>query len=116
MAEQDNAIYRGDDTAAFGNNFLTIKVKNPLLYKVSKVIFSVNGGIIEKTFTDPDFFQREETLLYVNFTSEETRKLSPTNTGNLVPYDEENRQTTCRQSVTFYAQNGVICNVRRNCC
>ena len=116
MSINDSTIYKGDNTAAFGNNFLTIKVKNPNLYYVSKIIFSVNSGIITKTFEDAEHFQREETVLYVNFSSEETQKLSATNVGNLIPYDENGLQSTCRQSVTFYAQNGVICNVRRNCC
>ena len=107
-------IYKGDDTAAFGSNFLTILVKNPDLYKISKLIFVVNDGIIKKTFTDPNFFQVAETTLSVNFDSSETVLLSPTNTGKLIAYDGEGLQETCVQSVTFYAQKGVICNAQ--CC
>ena len=109
-----NAIFKGDNTAAFGGNFLTILVKNPDLYPISKLIFSVNGGIIQKQFTDPDNFQREETALTVNFNSQETVKLNSSNVGNLIAYDAEGLQETCIQSVKFYAQNGVINNAK--CC
>ena len=110
-----NAIFKGDSTAAFGGNFLTILVKNPDLYKISKLIFSVNGGCIQKPFTDPEYFQRAETLLTVNFDSTETVKLSATNVGNLIAYDEFGLQETCIQSVKFYAQNGVISNAKCSC-
>ena len=111
-----NSIFKGDDTAAFGGNFLTIKVLNPQLFKISKLIFSVNGGIIQKPFKgeDYDYFQAEERILIVNFTSQETQKLSASNIGNLIAYDEHGLQETCVQSVKFYAQNGVICNAK--CC
>lgn len=111
-----NSIFKGDNTAAFGGNFLTIKVLNPQLYKISKLLFSVNGGIIQKSFNGEDYnyFQIEETILTVNFSSQETQKLSATNVGNLIAYDENGLQETCVQSVKFYAQNGVICNAK--CC
>ena len=110
----DNPIFKGDNTAAFGGNFLTISVQNPDLYKISKLIFVVNNGVIKKEFTDPNYFQVAETLLLVNFDSTETALLSPTNVGNLVAYDEFGQQETCIQSVKFYAQSGVICNAK--CC
>ena len=108
-------LFRGDNTSAFGNNFITIKVKNPDLMPISKIIFVVNGGQIKKTFTDAENFAREETLLTVNFDSNETAKLSAVNVGNLVTYDIMNRQSTCPQSLTFYTQGGVINNVKCNC-
>lgn len=111
-----NPIFKGDDTRAFGGNFLTIKILNPDLYKISKLLFSVNGGIIQKTFNGVDFgyFQQAESFVTVNFTSEETKKLSANNIGNLLAYDEYNLQETCIQSVKFSAQNGVINNAK--CC
>ena len=108
-------IFKGDDTAAFGGNFLTIKVNNPDLFPISKLIFSVNGGCIQKPFTDADNFQRAETLLSVNFTSKETVKLNASNVGNLIAYDMNGLQYTCLQSVKFYAQNGVITNAKCIC-
>lgn len=106
-----NAIFKGDDTGALGNHFITIKLKNPELYPISKLKFVVNGGcgIAPKEFTDENNFQQEEIELVVNFSSEETSKLNATNTGNLVGYDMENRQFTCPQTLTFTAKNGVLC-------
>lgn len=111
-----NAIFKGDSTAAFGGNFLTIKVLNPKLYKISKLLFCVNGGTIQKPFkgADYNYFQSEEIILTVNFTSQETQRLSASNVGNLIAYDENGLQETCVQSVRFNAQNGVICNAK--CC
>lgn len=106
-----NAIFKGDDTGALGNKFITIKLKNPELYPISKLKFVVNGGcgIAPKEFTDENNFQQEEIELVVNFSSEETSKLNATNTGNLVGYDMENKQFTCPQTLTFTAKNGVLC-------
>lgn len=108
------AIFKGDNTAAYGGNFLTISVLNPQLVKISKIVFVVNSGVIKREWTDNNFFQVAETTLTVNFDSEETKKLSATNVGNLVTYDEFGRQCTCPQYVTFNAKSGVIGDVR--CC
>lgn len=106
----DNAIFKTDDTGAYGNKYITIRIKNPLLVPVSKIIFSVNGGIIQKSFTDEKtHFTTENIELTVNFNSQETAKLNARNVGNLVTYDMKNRQLTCNQSMTFSARNGVIC-------
>lgn len=112
-----SSIFKGDNTAAFGGNFLTIKVYNQQLYPISKLIFSVNGGCIQKPFYGKDYnnFQQEEILLSVNFDSNETKKLSASNVGNLIAYDMENRQYTCVQSMKFYAQNGVITDAKCSC-
>ena len=111
-------IYKGDDTRAFGNNFLTIKVENPNEYPISKLVFSVNGGCIQKPFYGKDYnnFQTEEIVLNVNFSSEETMKLNATNVGNLVAYDMNGLQYTCSQTLIFYAQNGVITKNGQSCC
>jgi hypothetical protein len=108
------AIFKGDNTAAFGANFLTISVINPDLVKISKIVFVVNGGVIKKEWTDENYFQVAETTLIVNFNSEETKKLYATNIGNLVTYDEHGQQYTCPQYVSFNAREGVINNVK--CC
>ena len=108
-------LFRGDNTAAFGNNFLTIKIKNPDLMPISKILFVVNGGLFKKTFTDANNFQVVETTLTVNFNSAETEKFSAVNVGNVVVYDIKNRQQTCPQSLTFYTQGGVINNVKCSC-
>lgn len=97
-----NAIFKGDNTAAFGNDFLTINLDNPAGYEISKVIFVC--GCIRKSITNPTF------PLVINFTSEETSRMRGSNVCYLVAYDSEGRQKTCQGSLTFNAQNGVICN------
>lgn len=107
-----SVIYRSDNTAAFGNTFLTIEIDNSDLYKISKILFVVNDKTIIKTFTDENFFQRETVILSVNFDSDETMKLLPSNIGRVLLYDENNYQLTCPQSIEFNARNGVIVNAR----
>lgn len=111
-----NTVFKTDDTGAFGNQFITIKFKNPRLYPVSKILVVVNGGVCipPKEFTDENNFQIEETTLNVNFVSNETAKFNAANVVNLVAYDMQGLQYTCRQSFTFYAQNGVI--IKNGCC
>ena len=99
-----NAIYKGDNTGAFGNTFLTINLNNPLGYTISKAIFVT--GCIQKPYENPEF------PLQINFTSEETPKLGATNVGYLVVFDSQGRQKTCNGKVIFNAINGVICNVQ----
>lgn len=93
-------IHKGDNTQAFGNNFLTIFLDNPMSVGISKVIFSV--GCIEKVFENPQF------PLRVNFNSKETAALNYINTGYLVAFDSKGRQLACEGSITFYVINGVI--------
>lgn len=96
-------IYKGDNTAAFGNNFLTIELENPLGYAVSKAEFVINGGCPKiPPFENPEF------PLIVNFNSQQSAQLKPNNVGQLVVWDEQGRQKTCQGKVTFTAQNGVI--------
>lgn len=104
-------IFKGDDTDAFGNQFIKITVKNPLLYPISKLEAVTNSGIgiKNKPFTDENNFQQEEIELTINYTSAETTCLNQgANILNLVAYDESGKQSTCAQSLTFYAKNGVI--------
>lgn len=105
-----NAIFKGDDTGAFGNQFITITVKNPQLYPISKLVAVTNSGccIPDKVFTDPDYFQTEEIELTVNYSHAETVKLNSSNTLKMVAFDMNNLQKTCPQTLVFYAQNGVI--------
>ena len=100
------AIYKGDNTGAFGNNFITINLDNPLGYTVSKAIFVC--GCIQKTFENPIF------PLIINLNSEETANLRSVNTCYLVVFDSNGLQKTCKGTLTFKAQNGVIGN--GTCC
>lgn len=101
------AIYKTDDTAAFGNSFITINLENPLGYTISKAIFVC--GCIHKTFENPIF------PLVINFNSAETGGMGFTNTCYLVVYDSEGRQRTCKGNLTFKTKDGVI-NNGRTCC
>lgn len=99
-------IFKTDNTGAFGNNFITININNPLEYVISKAEFVVNGGMPKiKPFLNPVF------PLVVNFTSEQTAQLkSGPNTGKLIVWDAQGRQLTCRGTLTFGVENGAICN------
>lgn len=104
-------IFKGDDTGAFGNQFIKVMVKNPMLYPISKLVAVTNSGvgIANKPFTDENNFQQEEIELTINYSSDETPCLNQgANILNLVAYDENGKQSTCPQSLTFYAKNGVI--------
>ena len=94
------SIYKGDNTGAFGNQFITINLENPLGYVISKAIFVC--GCVQKVFENPTF------PLVVNFSSEETAKFRPSNVCHLVVFDENGRQQTCTGTLSFNAQNGVI--------
>lgn len=100
-------IFKGDNSAAFGNNFITINLDNPLGYEISKAVFVC--GCIQKTFENPTF------PLVINFTSEETANFKTSNVCYLVVFDSEGRQKTCKGSLTFPAQNGVL-NNNGTCC
>lgn len=95
-------IYKGDNSGAFGNNFITINLENPLEYPISKAIFVC--GCIRKEYPNPIF------PLVINFSSAETSHFKDSNICYLVVYDSEGRQKTCQGTLTFKAQNGVICN------
>ncbi len=101
-----NPIYMGDNTGAFGNNFITINLENPLNYPISKAVFVCN--CLTKTFENPVF------PLVINFNSAETKNMSFSNTCYLVVYDSQGRQKTCKGTLTFKAKNGVLPN--GTCC
>lgn len=106
-----NPIFKGDDTGAFGNNFITINIQNPNNYVISQAEFVINGGCPKlKPVKNPTF------PMVVNFTSEQTAQFRANNIGNLVVWDEQNRQKQCKGYIEFKAENGAICSVRRYCC
>ena len=93
-------VFKGDNTGAFGNNFITIELENPLGYTISKAEFVC--GCFRKVFENPTF------PLIINFTEEESKKFNFKNTCYLIVWDELNRQKTCEGTLTFEAKNGVI--------
>lgn len=92
-------IYKGDDTGAFGNTFITVYLENTG-YTISKAIFVC--GCIKKEYINPSF------PLTINLSTAETKKLNMSNACYLVVYDSEGRQATCEGTLTFGAKNGVI--------
>lgn len=108
----NDEIFRGDNTAANGGKFITIEVDNEEQVPFSKLIFSVNDGLITKPFTDEEtHFTALTTELVVNFTSEETWRMPEKCKGNLVTYDMNGLQQTCEEVCTWTTKEGVICNV-----
>lgn len=91
--------FKGDDTNAFGNTFITINLNNPYNYEVSKAIFVC--GCFQKVFEKPQF------PLRIGFTSEETKKMQFKNVCYLVVFDSEGRQKTCERSLTFALKEAV---------
>lgn len=109
MAEKDTEIFKGDNTGAFGNTFITINLENPLEYPISKAVFVC--GCIQKEFINPVF------PLQINFNSTETSKLNlSANVCYLVVFDEFGKQKTCQGTLTFNAKQGVLNKNGRFCC
>lgn len=93
-------IYRGDDTNAFGNKFLTVELENTNNLIISKAEFKC--GTILKTFENPEF------PLQISLSREETLQLSYTNDCYLALYDEEGRKRTCSGSITITSKREVV--------
>ena len=95
-------IYSGDDTGAFGNNFITINAGNiPEGFTVTKAKFKV-GNLPVMTFDTPIF------PIIVNLTPAQTRQLQQQNTCYLAVYDDEGRKATCKGNITFVAKDEVV--------
>lgn len=95
-------IYKGDDSAAFGGNFITIKANNiPEGFEVTKAKFKC-GNLPVMTFENPVF------PIVVNLKPVQTRQLGQQNTCYLAVYDNEGRKLTCKGKVTFVALDEVV--------
>lgn len=90
-------IYKGDDTGAFGVNWLTINLAEAEQLTITKAEFRC--GEVIKSFENPTF------PIKVNLTSEETSKLQAQNTCYLAIYDENGLKKTCQGAFTFDASN-----------
>lgn len=95
------AINRGDNTRAFGSNFLRIYLNNPNNLFISKAVFHINGEL-EKVYENPVF------PLNVNFTGEETMRLKQDNTCKLALWDESGRRRTADGKFTFFVRENRI--------
>lgn len=95
------AINRGDNTRAFGGDFLRIYLNNPNNIYISKAVFHVNHDL-EKVYENPVF------PLRVNFTGEETMLLRQDNTCQLALWDESGRRRTADGKFTFFVRENRI--------
>lgn len=88
-------IFQGDNTAAFGGNFLTINISSEsgIVPTITKAELKI--GCICKHFSNPTF------PMTINLNEEETAKLSATNTAYLAIWDIEGRKKTCQGSISF---------------
>ena len=97
-------IFKGDNTASFGNSFITINLRMPEGVEnsfISKAKFRV-GNLPVMTFENPQF------PLTVNLTSAQTSQLQQQNTCYLAVYDSEGRKVTCRGNLKFVARDAVV--------
>lgn len=92
-------IYQGDNTAAFGGNFLTIRLSSQsgIIPTISRAELKI--GCICKTFKNPTF------PMTINLNEEESAKLQAQNTAYLAIWDAEGRKLTCNGSKTFETQS-----------
>lgn len=93
-------LYRGDDTNAFDNKFITIELENAEGLIISKAEFKC--GYILKTFEYPTF------PIEISLTSEETSNLSQNNSCYLAIYDEQGRKHTCDGYLSFSSKREVV--------
>lgn len=99
-------MYKGDNTQAFGGSFLLINLTNETGQSISKAVWKC--GAVIKEFKNPVF------PLEVNLTSEESRKLAPTNVCYLAVWDMEGRKKTCEGKLVFTANAEVVDD--KHCC
>lgn len=92
-------LYQGDNTAAFGGNFLKINIvpeEGQPIPTITKAELRI--GCIHKVFENPVF------PLTINLTEEESAKLQAQNTAYLAVWDIEGRKKTCTGNISFVTQ------------
>lgn len=94
-------IYQGDDTNAFGQNFLEVELEDiPEGFTISKVGIKI-------TNLDIIYIENPPVHFYLNLTSEQTELLTHKNSIKMIAFDEQGRQTTCEGGIEFVAKAGV---------
>ena len=85
----------GDNTGAFGGNFLTINLTNNTEQEItiSKAVFAC--GPIRLEFENPTF------PLTINLTEEQTSQLGCKNNCFLAVWDDQNRMHCCVGTISF---------------
>lgn len=95
------AINRGDNTGAFGYDFLRIHLNNPNNLYIQKAVFQINHEL-EKEYINPKF------PLRINFTGQETELLHQVNHCKLALWDESGRRRTADGKFTFFVKENHI--------
>ena len=93
-------IFRGDDTAAFGQNWLRINVDIPLTWIVSRAELKI--GDILLTMEAPEF------PVLINLTASQTAQLKDKNACYLALYDENGLKQTIEGTYTFTTRKQVV--------
>ena len=93
-------LYRGDDTDAFGNSFITINLTTTLDVTISRAVFQCEN--IKKVFENPIF------PLSIELTATETKQLQSKNQCYLAVWDSEGKKRTCEGTLEFETQSGVV--------
>lgn len=92
-------LYQGDNTAAFGGNFLTINIVVPEGEDIPPITRAeLKIGCVHKVFENPRF------PLTINLDEEESAKLQAQNTAYLALWDSEGRKKTCTGNINFTTQ------------
>lgn len=95
---------RGDNFQAFDGLPIIVDIiaTEEEKQEISKAIFVINKGDIQKTFENPVF------PLEVEIDENDSKKLKDTNIGELVVFDRENRPLTCNGRLTFTTKEGAL--------
>ena len=99
--DDKNTIFQGDDTSAFGQNFLKINATIPEGWQISKVELRI-GNLPLFVFENPVF------PLFVNLDSDQTRMLEKTNEVYMAVYDVNGKKITCKGSIIIKSKAEVV--------
>lgn len=93
-------MYRGDNSAFAGAEYIRIELENNANVTISKAEF--RSGKVLKTFENPLF------PLIVNFDEEESMLLDNNAIGYLAVYDELGRKRTVKGYISFKTKGKVV--------
>lgn len=94
--------YKGDNWQAFDGRPITVELED--LEEdviITRALVVINKGTIVREYINPIF------PLEVELDENDTKKLLPTNTMNLIVYDRKNRKMTCDGMLQFRAKTEV---------
>lgn len=97
----ENIIYQGDDTSAFGGHF--IKVNEPTNlgnHTITKLV--IECGSLKWIYENPTF------PFYIDPNAEETKQFQSSNTAYMKAWDENGKCKTFKGALTFYSESQVV--------